>query len=72
MSKDFHEFPYAIKLFDKDISEYSKPALCSEQLEQLFCVYIGYMGSQITWSVYNFVVGIAVETSDIMNVGTKF
>ncbi len=51
----FYEFPYALILFDKDISKYSRTnALCSEQLAQLFRVYTGYMGSQITWSTYNF------------------
>ncbi len=39
----------------KDISEYSRAsALCSEQLAQHFHVYMGYMGSWITWYTYNF------------------
>ncbi len=55
MSNNFHEFPYALILLDKDISEYSRAsALCSEQLAQFFRVYTGYMGSRITWSIYNF------------------
>ncbi len=59
MSNNFHEFPYALILFDKDIREYSRAsALCSEQLEQPFRAYMGYMGSWITWSIYNFGVGM--------------
>ncbi len=51
----FYKFPYALILFDKDTSEYSTAtAPCGEQLAQLFCVYTGYMGSRITWSIYNF------------------
>ncbi len=56
MSNNFHKFPYALIVFDKDISGYSRAsALCSEQLAQLFRVYKGYIGSRITWSIYNFV-----------------
>ncbi len=41
MSNNFLEFPYALVLFDKDISEYSRAsALCSKQLAQLFRVYV--------------------------------
>ncbi len=53
-SKIGHLFPYAAMLLNKDIREYSRArTLCSEQLAQHFRVYIGYMGSRITYSTYN-------------------